>query len=126
MADLDLPQLVRHAARFQEVVRILAKYGFADWLQATNLHWVRTALKDSPVRELGNLSREERVRAAITELGTTFIKLGQVLSTRPDLVGIELADELHSQGYERVRKQYPEAAAANDESVEKSAETAGA
>ena len=94
MADLDLPQLVRHAARFQEVVSILAKYGFADWLQATNLHWVRTALKDSPVRELGSLSREERVRAAITELGTTFIKLGQVLSTRPDLVGIELANEL--------------------------------
>jgi ubiquinone biosynthesis protein len=40
------------------------------------------------------LSREQRVRRAITELGTTFIKLGQVLSTRPDLVGTDLADEL--------------------------------
>ncbi len=39
-------------------------------------------------------SREVRIRLAITELGPTFIKLGQILSTRPDLVGVELAEEL--------------------------------
>ena len=31
---------------------------------------------------------------ALAELGPTFIKLGQILSTRPDLVGVNLADEL--------------------------------
>ncbi|MEK7487289.1 MAG: AarF/ABC1/UbiB kinase family protein, partial [Planctomycetota bacterium] len=35
-----------------------------------------------------------RVRMAFTELGPTFIKLGQILSTRPDLIGLELSDEL--------------------------------
>ena len=40
------------------------------------------------------LTTEQRIRVAMTELGTTFIKLGQVLSTRPDLVGKKLANEL--------------------------------
>ena len=38
--------------------------------------------------------REERIRLALEELGPTFIKLGQVLATRPDQVGVELAEEL--------------------------------
>jgi ubiquinone biosynthesis protein len=94
MAVAELSQLVRNVARFREVVAILAKYGFADWLTATNAEWARNLVKDGQLRELGELSREARVRKAITELGTTFIKLGQVLSTRPDLVGIEMAEEL--------------------------------
>ena len=44
-------------------------------------------------RRISELSREERFRYALTELGTTFIKLGQVLSTRSDLIPPELADE---------------------------------
>ena len=40
------------------------------------------------------VGREARIRLALTELGTTFIKLGQNLSTRADLVGPALAQEL--------------------------------
>ena len=90
----DIGQFVRNSARFREVVSVLAKYGFADWLKDTNAEWARSLLKDAQVHKLGELSREARIRQAVTELGTTFIKLGQVLSTRPDLVGNELADEL--------------------------------
>jgi ubiquinone biosynthesis protein len=39
-------------------------------------------------------TRETRIRLALEELGPTFIKLGQIMSTRPDLVGAELAEEL--------------------------------
>ena len=39
---------------------------------------------------------EVRIRLALTELGTTFIKLGQMMSTRADMVGPELATELSS------------------------------
>ena len=94
MVVSDVSQLVRNTARFHEVVSILAKYGFADWLHGANAQWAEALLKDSEVGQLRELSREARVREAITELGTTFIKLGQVLSTRPDLVGMDLANEL--------------------------------
>ena len=92
--ETDLSTLVRNTARFREVVSILAKYGFVDWLQGINADWARGLMKRPKVQELGELSHEARVRQAITELGTTFIKLGQVLSTRPDLVGMDLANEL--------------------------------
>ena len=45
-------------------------------------------------KRLADQAPEVRIRLALTELGTTFIKLGQILSTRPDLVGPELAAEL--------------------------------
>ena len=41
-----------------------------------------------------NDTAPERLRLVLEELGTTFIKVGQVLSTRPDLVGKDVADEL--------------------------------
>ena len=49
---------------------------------------------ESDGRKISELSQETRVRMAVTELGPTFIKLGQILSTRADLVGPELATEL--------------------------------
>ena len=94
MVVSDISQLVRNTGRFREVVSVLAKYGFADWLQETNIDWIGGLIRDPQFKAIGQLSREARVRQAATELGTTFIKLGQVLSTRPDLVGNELADEL--------------------------------
>jgi len=94
MAVSNLKQLVENTSRFREVVAILAKYGFADWLQKTGARRATSLVTDARVKELALLSPAERVRRAITELGTTFIKLGQVLSTRPDLVGMEMADEL--------------------------------
>lgn len=45
-------------------------------------------------RSISDMTPAERLREAFTELGTTFIKLGQVLSTRPDVVGDEVAEEL--------------------------------
>ena len=43
---------------------------------------------------IARLTREARIRLTLTELGPTFIKFGQLLSTRPDVVGACLADEL--------------------------------
>ncbi len=40
-----------------------------------------------------NLSNEERLCNSVQEMGTTFIKLGQFLSTRPDIIGEELSKQ---------------------------------
>ena len=44
--------------------------------------------------ELVQMSAGARLRSALSELGTTWIKFGQMLSLRPDLVGVDVADEL--------------------------------
>jgi ubiquinone biosynthesis protein len=51
-------------------------------------------LKDRDGEALARHSPEKRIRLALTELGPTFIKLGQLLSTRPDIAGVKLAEEL--------------------------------
>jgi len=86
--------VIRDTNRFRQVITILAKYGLAQWLSSTPIPWIKTLLRDSEGQRITDLTFEQRVRRAVTELGTTFIKLGQILSTRADLVGVNLAKEL--------------------------------
>ncbi|EMI53950.1 ABC1 kinase family protein [Rhodopirellula sallentina] len=94
MAVSDLPKLVRNAGRFHEVVAVVLKYGLAPWLCNVKADWVQRQLRSNDGQQIAELPEAVRVRMALTELGTTFIKLGQILSTRADLVGPELAHEL--------------------------------
>ncbi|MFV2058777.1 MAG: ABC1 kinase family protein [Thiohalomonadales bacterium] len=92
----NLPQRARNRARFNEVVSILVKYDLANWLGSVDVDWVQKFLRgaDAGAIAIRKLTPNQRVRLALTELGTTYIKLGQILSTRPDLVGSALAQEL--------------------------------
>ena len=89
-----LTRLESNVLRVGEIVGVLAKYGLADWVKGLNFSWVQERIRSVDGQPIPDLKIEERVRLAFTELGTTFIKLGQVLSTRPDLVGPEMAREL--------------------------------
>jgi ubiquinone biosynthesis protein len=89
-----IPHLYRNVKRWTEIIAVLSKYGLADWLAQTNIEFVKDRLKHRDGEALARLTREARIRLTLTELGPTFIKLGQLLSMRPDLVGRELADEL--------------------------------
>jgi len=94
------PRFYRHALntiRLGEIFQVFAKYGFYDLLSRLGLlqklPWqVYRQIKEGfPTIDA---SWGERLRSALTELGPTFIKMGQVLSTRPDLVGYSIAQEL--------------------------------
>ncbi len=88
----------RYVSRYLEIAHILAKYGFSDLVSAIRLDRYRP-FKKSLIREgkdprLASLSRWERVRLALEDLGPTFIKFGQIMSTRPDLIPADLISEL--------------------------------
>jgi ubiquinone biosynthesis protein len=87
-------QLSRHAHRAAEVGGILAKYGLADWLAHSGFELPKKYFTDRDGERLTDQSRPVRIRLAVSELGTSFIKLGQMLSTRGDLIGWEIAEEL--------------------------------
>ena len=70
------------------------KHGLAGWLSDINWAPVHDALKSHGGEVLSDRPFEVRVRLALTDLRTTFIKLGQMLSTRPAMVGPGLAGEL--------------------------------
>ena len=90
----SLPRYYRNLRRWQEIIVVLRRYGLADWLSKLSVDFIRDWIKDDHGVPLASYSREARVRMALTDLGPTFIKLGQVLSLRPDLVGSEQAAEL--------------------------------
>lgn len=90
-----IPQVYRNVNRWREILSVLSKYGLADWLSRSRLSTpLQGFFKTRNGEVLAQATRETRIRLALEELGPTFIKLGQVMSTRPDLVGVELAEEL--------------------------------
>ncbi len=84
----------RYITRYREIFGVLVRYGLADWAKRIDIDFAREILTRRADPALLALSTEERIRKALVELGPTWIKLGQTLSLRPDIVGIKLADEL--------------------------------
>ena len=84
----------RNTQRFRQIASVAVRYGLADRLRKMHgkrmQQWLRGAAGESIV----DLGTSVRIRLALSELGTTFIKFGQMLSTRPDLVGQDVAAEL--------------------------------
>ena len=90
--------LIHHRKRLNEIARVLVHHGLAAWAaRGAGIAGVE------PVEHLINrvispdeleMSEGQRLRGALTELGTTFIKFGQMLSLRPDVVGEDIATEL--------------------------------
>jgi ubiquinone biosynthesis protein len=79
-------------ARFKDIVMILMKYGFDDVinrLEIPGIELIKKIHKGSD--ELGTF---ERMRYALEDLGPTFVKFGQIMSLRPDMLPPQLIDEL--------------------------------
>lgn len=97
MAELT-GALIAHRRRLGEVARILARNGLAAWVpRGSGLIDAGTweKLREQAVGpEVTELSEGERLRNALSELGTTWVKFSQMLSLRPDVVGADVAAEL--------------------------------
>lgn len=89
-----IARLERHAKRLGEIATVLGKYGLADMFGGFDYPWLNNRLRSADGQALSGISTAARVRLALTELGTTGIKLGQMLSTRADLIGPEMTAEL--------------------------------
>ncbi len=106
----------RDLGRLHEVAAVLIRYGFGDVVRrlglagvleraGRTLHWHDAA-------ELAHMEPPARVRRVLEELGASFVKLGQILSTRVDLFGPEwiaefekLQDHAAAVSFDRVRAQ---------------------
>ena len=84
----------RQARRLREIAGVAVRYGLADQLRKLPGERMQRWLRGSAGQNIAELGTPVRIRLALADLGTTFIKFGQMLSTRADLVGQEVAREL--------------------------------
>jgi ubiquinone biosynthesis protein len=90
------PQKTNHPSRYLQIARVLAKYRLEEVLDYVGLKYFKLItwfLRGNPFRRM-TTPRPVRMRMAIEELGTTFVKLGQILSTRTDLIPPEYTKQL--------------------------------
>jgi ubiquinone biosynthesis protein len=88
----------RHVKRYRQVLGVLFEYGFGDLVDALNIeHYLEIGLQlvtREPQEKIEHLSQAERFREALEKLGPTFIKLGQILANRQDLMPADFIKEL--------------------------------
>ena len=99
MAAIEkITRTYRHLGRYRKIVTVLVRHGFGGILGRLGVDRYLDAglglFREETAENAHQLTTAERLRLALVELGPTFIKLGQLLSTRPDLIPLDLAREL--------------------------------
>lgn len=86
---------INYLPRYREVANILIKYGFGFLFGSLNrTKWSISSKHRKMEGSIEHFSRPQRLRKALEELGPTYIKLGQLLSIRPDLLPPDYIHEL--------------------------------
>lgn len=113
---------IKDFARFERIVSVLVRQGFGHVVEAWDLQdkFILKLLVERRPVGLEKRTIHERLSQALQDLGPTFVKLGQILSTRPDLIPQALCVE-----FARLQDQvspitYEEARAVIDESLGRS------
>lgn len=105
-----------HMVRYRHIMAVLIKYGFEEvagiFARRLKVGFGARGLPTSRMENLAQTSLPQRVRLALQEMGPTFVKMGQLLSTRPDLISAEyitelelLQDRVTPEKYEKIRVQ---------------------
>ena len=91
-------RFLKNLNRGREVVTVFLNYGFGDLMERLGLlkylKWGRRMILLKKQEDVETLTTARRIRLALQDLGPSFVKFGQILSTRPDLVPAEVIEEL--------------------------------
>ena len=93
-----LGRTYRNFSRYRQILSILFRYGFDDLVEKLKIdQYIEIGpqkISRSKRENVEKLSRAERLRLLFEELGPTFIKFAQILSTRPDIIPADVIKEL--------------------------------
>ncbi|MET0232405.1 MAG: ubiquinone biosynthesis regulatory protein kinase UbiB, partial [Rhodanobacteraceae bacterium] len=88
---------LRQIPRLLRIAAVLVRYRLDDLVDAAHLYRplkLARVMLPRPRGDIAHASRGARLVMALTELGPIFVKFGQILSTRRDLIPPDVADEL--------------------------------
>ena len=84
--------------RYNQIIRVMVKYGFEDLVayleEKKRFRFLKKLIPKATLERATHLSKWEKMRLVCEELGPTFVKFGQILSNRPDLLPEKLIYEL--------------------------------
>lgn len=108
--SMQLGQAVKNVQRLRVITGVFAKHGFVDVVDRMSLGKFLPSRLAAFAEQHADRTVPERLRLAFEELGPTFVKLGQLLSTRPDLLPeswieefTKLQDNVQPLAFETVR-----------------------
>jgi len=90
---VSVVKTVKNTERLRQILTVLAKHGFGELISRLSLRSLLPKKPDAEPKKTGK-QFAERLRAALQELGPSFVKLGQIISTRPDLIPEDIITEL--------------------------------
>ncbi len=111
---------ITHLGRFKDIAVILIRYGFDDILDRLGFP-ARNLLGRRDPAQISKTTWE-RIRHALEDLGPTFIKFGQMMSLRPDLIPYDLIQELRKLRDEVVPVPFDQVRSVLEKSLDRSLE----
>jgi len=93
----NISRRYNHVQRYNQVISIFLKYGFEDLVsyldEKKRFNFIKKLIPSSTYQKALQLTKWEKMRLVCEELGPTFVKFGQILSNRPDLLPADLIKE---------------------------------